>query len=72
MKFKIVKILLLLLGISSLFLAYKDTQNGSAIRRGVDVQKNQNPNLFTAEVYKKVGFGIFLVGVAFFIKPKDK
>ncbi|WP_438864312.1 hypothetical protein [Neptunicella sp.] len=67
----IMKIFLILLGISSLLLAYKDWNSGVGTRRGVDVIEKENPMLFKAEIYKKIGLGVFVIGLALFIKPKD-
>ncbi len=66
------KIFLVLLGGSSLMLAYKDWSTGIATRKGVDATKEEYPTLFTFELISKVVFGVLIIGVAFIPQKEDE
>ena len=66
------KVFLVLLGVSSLLLAYKDWSTGVATRKGVDATKEEYPTLFTFEVISKVVFGVLIIGFAFLPQKQDK
>jgi hypothetical protein len=75
MKFKkvvISKIFLILLGVSSLLLAYKDWSTGIATTKGSDTSIEEYPTLFTFETVSKVVFGILIIGIAFLPQNKDE
>ena len=65
------KIFMMLLGISSLLLAYKDWSTGTSTVKGVDTIKEEYPTLFTFEVISKVVFGALIIGIAFLPQKKD-
>jgi len=66
------KIFMILLGVSSLLLAYKDWSTGIATRKGVDATREEYPTLFTFETVSKVVFGILIIGIAFLPQNKDE
>jgi hypothetical protein len=71
-KVVISKIFMILLGVSSLLLAYKDWSTGIATRKGVDTSREEYPTLFTFETVSKVVFGILIIGIAFLPQNKDE
>ncbi len=65
-----VRIFIILLGISSLYMANRDSEDGEATRRGLDVKRSENPTLFEIEIIKNNIFGVLLIGVGLFLREK--
>jgi len=66
------RIFLILLGIGTLSLAYKDWMSGEATRRGLNLKESENPSLFNSQVTQKLIFGFAFIGLAFIPRKKDK
>jgi hypothetical protein len=65
-----VRIFLILLGVSSLYIAHRDSEDGEATRRGLDVKKTENPILFATQIIQKNIFGVIFIGVGLFLRGK--
>jgi hypothetical protein len=65
-----VRLFLILLGLSSIYMAHRDDKNGEATRAGVNIEKSESPSLFRMEILKKYGFGVFLIGIGVVIRDK--
>ena len=66
-----VRIFLILLGVSSLYMANRDSEDGEATRRGLDVKRSENPVLFATEIIQKNIFGVIFIGVGLFLRGKS-
>ncbi|MFT6920852.1 MAG: hypothetical protein ACJA2G_003505 [Cognaticolwellia sp.] len=64
------RLLLIILGLSSLDMAVQDSADGEATRTGMNIKESENPTLFEIEIIKKYGFGVFLIGLGLFIREK--
>jgi hypothetical protein len=66
------RLLLIILGLSSLYMADRDSTDGEATRVGMNLKESENPTLFKIEILKKYGGGIFLICVGLFMREKKK
>ena len=71
-KLRKARLLLIILGLSSLYMADRDSTDGEATRVGMNLKESENPTLFKIKIFKKYGAGIFLIGVGLFIREKKK
>lgn len=66
-----IRIFLIFLGVSSLYTANRDSEDGEATRRGLDVKRSENPTLFATEIIQKNIFGVIFIGVGLFLRGKN-
>ncbi len=64
------RLLLILLGLSSIYMADRDSNDGEDTRVGMNIKESESPTLFKIEIIKKYGGGIFLICMGIIIREK--